>query len=166
MSALPVRPACPPGCPGPQAARASEPRSWCSIPRMSTAIAPRLASAFSRERQRFLSGHPRSRELFERAGQPARRRADELDGEVGPATSRSSYGKGRTARVTDVDGHEYLDFCLGDTGAMTGHAPDAAVEAIVNQVRRGITFMLPTEDAIPVGEELTRASGCLAGRSP
>ena len=42
---------------------------------------------------------------------------------------------------------------------MTGHAPDAAVEAIVNQVRRGITFMLPTEDAIPVGEELTRRFG-------
>ena len=26
-----------------------------------------------------------------------------------------------------VDGHDYIDFCLGDTGAMTGHAPEAAM---------------------------------------
>ena len=29
------------------------------------------------------------------------------------------------ARFTDVDGNEYVDLCLGDTGAMTGHAPEA-----------------------------------------
>jgi hypothetical protein len=52
------------------------------------------------------------------------------------------------ARFTCVDGHEYIDFCLGDTGAMTGHSPAAAVEAIRAQAGRGITTMLPTEDAI------------------
>ena len=31
----------------------------------------------------------------------------------------------RRARVIDVDGHEYVDFCLGDTGAMAGHSPPA-----------------------------------------
>jgi len=65
----------------------------------------------------------------------------------------------RGARFTDVDGHEYVDLCLGDTGAMTGHSPEAAVHAIVEQARRGITFMLPTEDAIWVGEELKRRFG-------
>jgi glutamate-1-semialdehyde 2,1-aminomutase len=60
------------------------------------------------------------------------------------------------ARFTDVDGHEYVDLCLGDTGAMTGHSPEAAVQAIREQALRGITFMLPTEDAIWVGEELKR----------
>jgi len=52
-----------------------------------------------------------------------------------------------------------VDFCLGDTGAMTGHSPDAAADAIAAQARRGITFMLPTEDSIWVGEELARRFG-------
>jgi glutamate-1-semialdehyde 2,1-aminomutase len=63
---------------------------------------------------------------------------------------------GQGAHFTDVDGNRYLDLCLGDTGAMTGHAPAAAVEAATAQLRRGATFMLPTEDAIWVGEELQR----------
>ena len=29
----------------------------------------------------------------------------------------------RGARIEDVDGHEYVDFALGDTGAMAGHSP-------------------------------------------
>jgi glutamate-1-semialdehyde 2,1-aminomutase len=58
-----------------------------------------------------------------------------------------------------VDGHRYLDLCLGDTGAMTGHTPAATVEAVRAQAGRGFTFMLPTEDAIWVGEELGRRFG-------
>jgi len=63
------------------------------------------------------------------------------------------------AHFTDADGRRYLDLCLGDTGAMTGHAPPATVRAVTEQARRGSTFMLPTEDAIWVGEELTRRFG-------
>jgi glutamate-1-semialdehyde 2,1-aminomutase len=63
------------------------------------------------------------------------------------------------ARVTDLDGHEYVDFALGDTGAMAGHSPPATVEAIARQSARGITAMMPTEDAAWVGEELARRFG-------
>ena len=63
------------------------------------------------------------------------------------------------ARFTDVDGIEYVDFCLGDTGAMTGHSPPATAEAIAAQARRGVTLMLPTEDSDWVGEELARRFG-------
>jgi glutamate-1-semialdehyde 2,1-aminomutase len=66
---------------------------------------------------------------------------------------------GEGAHLTDVDGHRYLDLCLGDTGAMTGHAPAATVEAVRAQAGRGFTFMLPTEDAVWVGEELARRFG-------
>ena len=66
---------------------------------------------------------------------------------------------GEGAYLTDVDGHRYLDLCLGDTGAMTGHAPAATVEAVRAQAGRGFTFMLPTEDAVWVGEELARRFG-------
>jgi glutamate-1-semialdehyde 2,1-aminomutase len=67
--------------------------------------------------------------------------------------------EGRGGRFTDVDGREYIDFCLGDTGAMTGHAPAATVAAMTAQLQRGLTFMLPSEDALWVGEELGRRFG-------
>ncbi len=63
------------------------------------------------------------------------------------------------AHFTDVDGHDYVDLCLGDTGAMTGHSPAPAVAAIARQVKQGITLMLPTEDALWVGEELAHRFG-------
>ena len=63
------------------------------------------------------------------------------------------------ARFTDVDGNGYVDFCLGDTGGMAGHSPKVAVDAIAQQAGRGITLMLPTEDAAWVGRELARRFG-------
>ncbi|MEO8480553.1 MAG: transaminase, partial [Gemmatimonadota bacterium] len=64
-------------------------------------------------------------------------------------------------RVWDIDGFEYLDFALGDTGAMAGHSPEATVAAIQHRIGAlgGITTMLPTEDAEWVGAELTRRFG-------
>ena len=55
-----------------------------------------------------------------------------------------------------MDGREYVDLCLGDTGAMTGHSPDVVTEAVARRVCEGITLMLPTEDALRVGEDLKR----------
>jgi glutamate-1-semialdehyde 2,1-aminomutase len=59
----------------------------------------------------------------------------------------------------DVDGNRYIDFCLGDTGAMTGHSPFAVVKAVEEQSKRGFTLMLPSEDAVFVGEELQQRFG-------
>ena len=55
-----------------------------------------------------------------------------------------------------------MDFCLGDTGAMAGHAPPATVAAVAAQVARGATAMLPSEDAIGAAEELSRRFGLAA----
>jgi len=63
------------------------------------------------------------------------------------------------ARFRDADGHEYIDFCLGDTGAMFGHAPRPVAQAIARQAARGYTAMLPSEDAAPVAAELARRFG-------
>ncbi|HEX5344504.1 MAG TPA: aspartate aminotransferase family protein [Duganella sp.] len=63
------------------------------------------------------------------------------------------------ARFRDADGHEYVDFCLGDTGAMFGHAPQPVAHAIARQSARGYTAMLPSEDAGPVAAELSRRFG-------
>jgi glutamate-1-semialdehyde 2,1-aminomutase len=116
----------------------------------------RVRGLLERERVTFAERHPRSRELFERA------RGSLLGGV--PMTWMLEWAGGfpvfmadaSGARVTDVDGHSYIDLCLGDTGAMTGHSPPEAVAAIAERIGRGITAMLPTEDAIWVGEELAR----------
>jgi glutamate-1-semialdehyde 2,1-aminomutase len=63
------------------------------------------------------------------------------------------------AEITDVDGNVFADFCLGDTGAMFGHSPPALVESAARDLPRGITQMLPTEDCLWLGEELSRRFG-------
>ncbi|MEY4163118.1 MAG: hypothetical protein RLZZ79_70 [Actinomycetota bacterium] len=63
------------------------------------------------------------------------------------------------AHFIDVDGNEYIDLCLGDTGSMTGHSPAATVTAIEAQLKRGMTAMLPTDDAVAVSSELARRFG-------
>jgi len=119
----------------------------------------RLESLMSRELERFEREHPRSRELAGRArrsllaGVPMHWMARWAGGF--PVFATEAEG----ARFRDVDGHEYVDLCLGDTGAMTGHSPDVVAETVARRVRQGITLMLPTEDSLWVGEELRRRFG-------
>jgi glutamate-1-semialdehyde 2,1-aminomutase len=63
------------------------------------------------------------------------------------------------AEVTDVDGHLLADFCLGDTGAMFGHAPSPVAAAVSHQAARGYTTMLATQDAALVGQQLAQRFG-------
>jgi glutamate-1-semialdehyde 2,1-aminomutase len=120
----------------------------------------RLASLIERERSTYTSDHPTSAKLFGEA--------DHLFGRV-PMTWMAMWSGGfplyldRASgnRVTDVDGREYVDFALGDTGAMAGHSPRPTVEAVTERIGSlgGITTMLPTADAEWVGAELTRRFG-------
>ena len=111
------------------------------------------------EEQKFISEHPKSAELHARAkgsllgGAPM----NWMKKWAGAFPVFVANAKG--AHVTDVDGREYVDLCLGDTGAMTGHSPEIVADAIAKRVREGITLMLPTEDSIWVGEELKRRFG-------
>jgi len=70
-------------------------------------------------------------------------------------------GHARGNRITDIDGHTYVDFALGDTGAMAGHSPAPTAAAVRRQVEDigGITAMLPTDDAAWVAAELARRFG-------
>ena len=67
------------------------------------------------------------------------------------------YAQG--AHLTDVDGHQYIDFCLGDTGAMFGHSPTPVATALKHYANKGFTTMLPSKDAVIVSEELSRRFG-------
>ena len=119
----------------------------------------KLAAQYAKELELFEKMHPKSGEIFERA------KGSLLQGVpmnwmvkwAGSYPVCVATAKG--AKFTDVDGNEYLDLCLGDTGSMVGHAPDAAVKAITEYVKQGTTFMLPTEDAAWNGEELQRRFG-------
>ena len=119
----------------------------------------RLADLRAAEEQRFTDLHPRSAELAERARGPL------LAGVPMPWMTRwpGAYpvfaASASGARLVDVDGIEYVDLCLGDTGAMTGHALPQVAEAVAHQTATGITTMLPSEDAVWVGEELARRFG-------
>ena len=63
------------------------------------------------------------------------------------------------AKLTDIDGFRVDDFCLGDTGSMFGHSPKAVTKAIERQAARGLTYMLPTNDALEVGALLCARFG-------
>lgn len=123
---------------------------------LSDSALQRFASA---ERARFIAANPNSQVLSQRSaphwlfGVPMHWMNDW-------STPFGLYiAQAQGARVTDIDGHMLVDFCLGDTGAMFGHAPAPVVHAVQQQVARGCTTMLATEDAVWVGEELARRFG-------
>ena len=122
-------------------------------------VQTRAETLLERELDRFEEEHPRSAELSKRA------RSSLLAGVPMHWMVRWPGGfpvfaaEARGARFRDVDGIEYVDFCLGDTGAMTGHSPEPVVRAVAEQAARGLTLMLPSEEALWVGEELTRRFG-------
>jgi len=106
--------------------------------------------------ERFLSRTPKSAALFEKA-------KEVMPGGVPMSWMSKWPGKyplfvesAKGAHFIDVDGNEYIDLCLGDTGSMTGHSPKPTVDAISKQLSKGMTAMLPTDDAVAVSKELAR----------
>jgi glutamate-1-semialdehyde 2,1-aminomutase len=119
----------------------------------------RLAELTRIEEVRFLSDHPKSGELFEQAKKVMPSGVPMSWMAKWPGAYPVFVEDAQGARFIDVDKKEYIDFCLGDTGSMTGHSPDATVEAIRHQVGRGITTMLPTADAVVVSQVLAERFG-------
>jgi glutamate-1-semialdehyde 2,1-aminomutase len=119
----------------------------------------RLAALRTDEEGRFAETHPRSAALAARA------QGSLLAGVPMPWMTRWAgsfpvfVDTANGARCVDVDGVEYVDLCLGDTGAMTGHALPEVAETVARRARNGITTMLPSEDAIWVADELGRRFG-------
>ena len=107
----------------------------------------RLSSLMRAEIARFEQERPRSRELFDKA----RHRMPDgvpmlwMAKWPGPWPVYVDYAQG--AHFTCADGIDHVDLCLGDTGAMVGHSPKPTVDALSAQLAKGITTMLPTEDA-------------------
>jgi glutamate-1-semialdehyde 2,1-aminomutase len=119
----------------------------------------RLASLRDEEELRFVSEHPRSAALAQE------QRGSLLAGVPMPWMTRwpgafpVSMATARGGRLVDVDGLDYVDLCLGDTGAMAGHALPSVTQAVTARLAAGATTMLPSEDAGWVGDELARRFG-------
>ena len=118
-----------------------------------------LARLNERETKTFMERTPKSREAFEKAHENL------LDGV--PMPWMADWGtdhpifleKAKDQKCWDIDGNEYIDFCLGDTGAMFGHSPDATAKTIAEKGQCGITTMMPTLDALEIGKELSKRFG-------
>lgn len=111
------------------------------------------------EEKRFIELHPKSGRLNSKA-------REVMPGGVPmswmakwPGAFPVFVESAKGSKFIDVDGNEYIDFCLGDTGSMTGHSPKKTIKAIHSQVKKGLTAMLPTNDAILVGENLAQRFG-------
>ena len=118
-----------------------------------------LKTLHQKEMERFISRTPKSAALFEKA-------KEVMPGGVPMSWMSKWPGKyplfvesAKGAHFIDVDGNKYIDLCLGDTGSMTGHSPKPTVDAITAQLSKGMTAMLPTDDAVAVSSELARRFG-------
>ena len=118
-----------------------------------------LKKLMAKEEERFLVLHPKSGHLFEQAKTVMANGVPMSWMSKWPGAYPLFVDSAKGAYFTDVDGHKYIDLCLGDTGSMTGHSPKETVAAINAQMERGITAMLPTEDAVLVSQELARRFG-------
>ncbi len=118
-----------------------------------------LRARHADEEQHFIATHPQSAVLAKEA------QANLLGGVPmawmtrWPGSFPVFFDTAQGAHFTDVDGLDYIDFCLGDTGAMTGHGLTQVADALHAQASRGITTMLPSVDAAWVGAELARRFG-------
>ena len=114
----------------------------------------RIAELMKSEVQRFIDQHPESQAVANQshssllAGVPM----PWMKRWAGPFPVVADRAEG--GRIFDIDGNKYVDFCLGDTGSMTGHANAPISQAISLQAQRGFTTMLPSSDISWVANHL------------
>ena len=119
----------------------------------------RVSARLATEVERYATERPRSRDLSARGHEHLFGGVPMPWMTIWPGSFPLFLERAQGARLVDVDGHEYVDFCLGDSAAMPGHSPVAVATAIARQGAEGVAAMLPTEDGVWVGAELARRFG-------
>ncbi|MBX3570372.1 MAG: aspartate aminotransferase family protein [Rhizobiaceae bacterium] len=119
----------------------------------------RIAAFRAREAERYRDRRPKSAAAF----------GNGLPGYLGgvpmhwmldwPTPFPIMVEKASGATILDLDGNRLADFCLGDTGSMFGHSPPPVARAMRRQAARGLTYMLPSQDAAAVGRLLLDTFG-------
>jgi len=119
----------------------------------------RLKAVAAREAKRFAAGRPKTKAALDKGAAPFLDAVPMHWMKDWPMPFPLLVAKARGARLTDLDGYEIDDFCLGDTGSMFGHSPAPVAKAIRDQARNGLTYMLPTEAALEAAALLTERFG-------
>ena len=96
----------------------------------------KLSQLLANEEQHFHKSHPNSYQLYQRARKSLHGGVPMLWMIRWAGSFPVFVKEARGAHFTDVDGNSYVDLCLGDTGAMTGHSPGATVNAISEQIQK------------------------------
>ena len=119
----------------------------------------RIAALAAREAEAYFAARPKTRAALQAGA------ANYLDGvplhwmKDWPQPFPMLVAKASGATLVDLDDNELDDFCLGDTGSMFGHSPKPVARAIKQQAGNGLTYMLPTEDALAAGALLSETFG-------
>lgn len=119
----------------------------------------KLQALRTRETKRFAQGRPRSQAALAAGGGHFLGGVPMYWMRDWPMPFAMLVAEAKGARLTDLDGFEIDDFCLGDTGSMFGHSPAPVAKAIRRQAQHGLTYMLPTEAALEAARLLTGVFG-------
>ena len=68
--------------------------------------------------------------------------------------------RGEGAHVWDEDGTEYIDYLIGSGPMLLGHGHPEVVEAVTEQLSKGMTFFANNADGIELAEEICAAVPC------
>ncbi|MEW2915260.1 aminotransferase class III-fold pyridoxal phosphate-dependent enzyme [Leisingera sp. JC11] len=68
--------------------------------------------------------------------------------------------EGKGSRVWDEDGKEYIDYLIGSGPMMLGHGHPEVMEAVLEQLPKGMTFFANNARGIELAEEICRAVPC------
>src|SRR5260370_21126287 len=85
-----------------------------------------VAGLISRERETYGQRHARSRHAFGTGGTNLLGGVPMTWMRMWPGGLPICFPQAHGARLTAIDRNAFIDFCLGDTGAMAGHSPAAA----------------------------------------
>ena len=119
----------------------------------------RLKALAAREAKRFAAGRTKTKAALDKGAAPFLDAVPMHWMKDWPMPFPLLVEKAEGARLTDLDGYQIDDFCLGDTGSMFGHSPKPVAKAIRKQAKNGLTYMLPTEAALEAGALLTKRFG-------
>ena len=68
--------------------------------------------------------------------------------------------EGKGSRVWDADGREYVDYLIGSGPMLLGHGHPEVLEAVAEQLPRGMTFFANNAPGVELAEEICRAVSC------
>lgn len=68
--------------------------------------------------------------------------------------------EGHGSRVWDEDGNEYIDYLIGSGPMLLGHGHPEVIDAVTEQLGKGMTFFANNARGIELAEEICQAVAC------